>query len=126
MRPQEILGMVEEATGTRMFEEQKDKAKKRMGKKEKSVLESKATLQEEISPKLEKLRNEKRSFIQFQKSVSELECTAHVLHALKWKTYQDRMHEKQEEIEKKQMEIKQVKVRKSRQSRTVKLQRKRQ
>src|SRR5271168_556876 len=108
MCPQEILGMVEEAAGTRMFEEQKDKAKKKMGKKEKSVLEFKATLQEEINPKLEKLRNEKRSFIQFQKSVSELEHTARVLHALKWKTYQDWMHEKQEEIEKKQTEIKQV------------------
>jgi hypothetical protein len=34
MRPQEILGMVEEAAGTRMFEERKDKAKKTMGKKE--------------------------------------------------------------------------------------------
>ncbi len=33
MRPQEILGMVEEAAGTRMFEERKEKAKKTMGKK---------------------------------------------------------------------------------------------
>jgi structural maintenance of chromosome 2 len=108
MRPQEILGMVEEAAGTRMFEEQKDKAKKKMGKKEKSVLEYKATLQEEINPKLEKLRNEKRSFIQFQKSVSELERTARILHALEWTTYRDRMHEKQEEIEAKQKDIKRV------------------
>ena len=106
MRPQEILGMVEEAAGTRMFEEQKDKARKKMGRKEKSVLEYKATLQEEINPKLEKLRNEKRSFIQFQKSVSELERTARILHALEWTTSQDRMHAKQEEIETRQTEIK--------------------
>jgi structural maintenance of chromosome 2 len=108
MRPQEILGMVEEAAGTRMFEEQKDKARKKMGKKEKSVLEYKATLQEEINPKLEKLRHEKRSFIQFQKSASELERTARILHALEWTTYQDRMREKQEAIEEKQKEIKRV------------------
>lgn len=112
MRPQEILGMVEEAAGTRMFEEQKDKARKRMGKKEKSILEYKATLQEEINPKLEKLRNEKRSFIQFQKSASELERTARILHALEWRTQQDRVHEKQEEIEGKQSEIKQVEAEK--------------
>ena len=37
MRPQEILGMVEEAAGTRMFEDKKDKARKTMGKKEKRV-----------------------------------------------------------------------------------------
>ena len=28
MKPQEILGMVEEAAGTRMFEERKDKARR--------------------------------------------------------------------------------------------------
>ena len=31
MRPQEILGMVEEAAGTRMFEERKDKAIQLLG-----------------------------------------------------------------------------------------------
>jgi hypothetical protein len=41
-----------------MFEEQKDKTRKKMGKKEKSVLVYKSTLQEEINPKLEKLRND--------------------------------------------------------------------
>jgi structural maintenance of chromosome 2 len=39
MRPQEILGMVEEAAGTRMFEDRKEKAKRTMGKKEKKVQE---------------------------------------------------------------------------------------
>jgi len=52
MRPKEILGMVEEAAGTRMFEERKDKAKKTMGKKEKRVDEITALLAEEITPKL--------------------------------------------------------------------------
>ena len=108
MRPQEILGMVEEAAGTRMFEEQKDKARKKMGKKEKSIQEYKTTLQEEINPKLDKLRNEKRSYIQYQKSVSELDRTALILHALEWTTYRARMHEKQEEIEEKQKDIKRV------------------
>lgn len=39
MRPQEILGMIEEAAGTRMFEERKEKAKRTMDKKEKRVEE---------------------------------------------------------------------------------------
>ena len=47
MRPQEVLGMVEEAAGTRMFEECKDKAKKTMGKKDKRVQEIKDILGEE-------------------------------------------------------------------------------
>lgn len=39
MKPAEILGMVEEAAGTRMFEERKDKAVKTMTKKDKKVEE---------------------------------------------------------------------------------------
>lgn len=39
MKPAEILGMVEEAAGTRMFEERKDKATKTMTKKDKKVEE---------------------------------------------------------------------------------------
>jgi structural maintenance of chromosome 2 len=39
MKPAEILGMVEEAAGTRMFEERKDKAMKTMTKKDKKVEE---------------------------------------------------------------------------------------
>ena len=61
MRPQEILGLVEEAAGTRMFEERKDKAKKTMSKKEKRVKEITSLFEEEITPKLNKLCDEKRS-----------------------------------------------------------------
>lgn len=39
MRPQEILSMIEEAAGTSMFEEKKEKAVKTMAKKEKRLEE---------------------------------------------------------------------------------------
>jgi structural maintenance of chromosome 2 len=39
MKPPEILGMIEEAAGTSMFEEKKDKASTTMAKKEKKMLE---------------------------------------------------------------------------------------
>jgi structural maintenance of chromosome 2 len=42
MKPAEILGMVEEAAGTRMFEDRKDKAIKTMAKKDKKVEEIKS------------------------------------------------------------------------------------
>ena len=58
MRPKEILGMVKEAAGMCMFEEQKDKAKKTIGKKEKRVDETTALLTEEIAPKLDTLHAE--------------------------------------------------------------------
>ncbi|KAG1760257.1 condensin complex subunit SMC2 [Suillus occidentalis] len=84
MRPQEILGMVEEAAGTRMFEDRKDKAKKTMSKKEKRVQEITSLLEEEITPKLDKLREEKRQFIAFQKTRTELEKIGRKLRAWEW------------------------------------------
>ena len=84
MRPQEILGMVEEASGTRMFEERKDKAKKTMGKKEKRVEQIMALLNEEITPKLDSLRAKKKSYLQYQKSCSELEKMMRVIGAWDW------------------------------------------
>jgi chromosome segregation ATPase len=84
MRPKEILGVVEEAAGTRMFEERKDKAKKTMGKKEKRVDEITALLAEEITPKLDTLRAERRAFMQYQKTNTELERLARVLRAYEW------------------------------------------
>ena len=84
MRPQEILGMVEEASGTRMFEERKDKAKKTMGKKEKRVEQITALLNEEITPKLDSLRAKKKSYLQYQRSCSELEKMVRVVSAWDW------------------------------------------
>ncbi|KIL54360.1 hypothetical protein M378DRAFT_90855 [Amanita muscaria Koide BX008] len=57
MRPQEVLALVEEATGTRMFEGRKDKAKKNMSKKEIRVQEITSILEEEITPKLNNFAN---------------------------------------------------------------------
>ncbi|KAF9005165.1 condensin complex subunit SMC2 [Cyathus striatus] len=114
MRPQEILGMVEEAAGTRMFEERKDKAKKTMGKKEKRVQEITSLLEEEITPKLEKLRAEKRSYMQYQKTVSELERIARVLRAWEWVDGQDKVRKKERDIEVKREDVKNVHVNKGR------------
>lgn len=98
MRPQEILGMIEEAAGTRMFEERKDKAKKTMAKKDKRVKELTSLLTDEIVPKLDRLRAEKRSFIQYQKTCSELEKVGRVLRAWEWTEFKRRAEEKAEEI----------------------------
>lgn len=105
MRPAEILGMVEEAAGTRMFEERKDKARKTMGKKEKRVEEITSLLTEEITPKLDKLREEKRSFLQWQKSCSELERIGRLLRAWEWTEGRERISKKEAEIVKKDHEV---------------------
>lgn len=73
MKKEEILGMVEEAAGTRMFEDRRDKAFRTMAKKEMKVQEIMELLRDEIEPKLEKLRQEKRAFLDFQQTQNDLE-----------------------------------------------------
>ncbi|KAJ3290770.1 Structural maintenance of chromosomes protein 2 [Borealophlyctis nickersoniae] len=72
MKPPEILSMIEEAAGTRMFEDRKDKAFKTMDKKEAKLNEIKSLLENEIGPKLDKLRESKRAFLEYQKMDAEL------------------------------------------------------
>jgi structural maintenance of chromosome 2 len=105
MRPPEILGLIEEAAGTRMYEERKDKAKKTMAKKEKRVQEITALLEEEITPKLDTLREEKRSFLEYQKRSTEIEKLARLLRAYEWKEAAERVRRKEADIEKKKAEL---------------------
>jgi structural maintenance of chromosome 2 len=75
MKPLEILSMIEEAAGTRMFEERKEKAIRNIAKKDAKVQEINALLAEEIDPKLDKLRLEKRAWLEFQQVQMDLERT---------------------------------------------------
>ena len=86
MKPAEILSMMEEATGTRMFEERKERAFRTMAKKDQKVREISALLEEEIRPKLDRLREEKRAFLEYQKATSELERLERLAKAHEWQT----------------------------------------
>jgi structural maintenance of chromosome 2 len=82
MKPPEILGMIEEAAGTRMYENKKLAALKTMTKKEKKVDEINSILANEITPTLEKLRAEKTHYLKWAANNTEMErlqrfCVAH-------------------------------------------------
>ncbi|KAI1877455.1 hypothetical protein JX265_003463 [Neoarthrinium moseri] len=79
MKAVEILAMIEEAAGTRMFEDRRDKALKTMAKKEMKLQEITELLRDEIEPKLEKLRTEKRAFLDFQQTQNDLERLTRVV-----------------------------------------------
>ncbi|XP_066576458.1 structural maintenance of chromosomes protein 2 [Amia ocellicauda] len=73
MKPPEILAMIEEAAGTRMYECKKLSAQKTIEKKEVKLKEIQTILQEEITPTLEKLKKERSSYLAYQKVMRELE-----------------------------------------------------
>lgn len=73
MKPHEILGMVEEAAGTRMYETKRVAAIKTIDKKQAKVDELNAVLSEEITPTLERLRGEKQNYLKWSKNNADIE-----------------------------------------------------
>ncbi|KAJ4774179.1 Structural maintenance of chromosomes protein [Rhynchospora pubera] len=73
MKPPEILSMIEEAAGTRMYEMKKISALKTLEKKQKKVDEISKLLDEEVLPALGKLRNEKTQYVQWANGNQELD-----------------------------------------------------
>ena len=102
MKPVEILAMIEEAAGTRMFEDRRDKAFKTMGKKEMKVQEITELLKEEIEPKLEKLRTEKRAFLDFQQTQSDLERLTRLVVAHDYLKNKEKLRQSAEDLDNKQ------------------------
>lgn len=105
MKPAEILALIEEAAGTRMFEERRERALKTMSKKEKKVEEILALLNEEIEPKLENLRNEKRAFLEYQQHQSNQERLERVVGAHDYVRHTERLAAQQQELEAKRARV---------------------
>jgi structural maintenance of chromosome 2 len=99
MKAKEILAMLEEAAGTRMFEDRRDKAYKTMAKKEMKVQEIAELLRDEIDPKLEKLRQEKRAFLEFQQTQSELERLTKLVVAHDYIRYKERLKQSADDLD---------------------------
>ncbi|XP_050294064.1 structural maintenance of chromosomes protein 2 [Anthonomus grandis grandis] len=73
MKPPEILSMVEEAAGTKMYEVKRQVTQKLIEKKNAKLLEFRTVVIEELSPKLEKLKAEREQYLEFVRLERELE-----------------------------------------------------
>lgn len=99
MKSVEILAMIEEAAGTRMFEDRRDKALKTMAKKEMKLQEITELLRDEIEPKLEKLRGEKRAFLDFQQTQNDLERLTRLVVAHDYVRYKEKLEQSAADLE---------------------------
>ncbi|KAG0191422.1 Structural maintenance of chromosomes protein 2 [Apophysomyces sp. BC1034] len=91
MKPMEILSMVEEAAGTKMFEDRKNKAFVTMAKKERKVEEINTILREDIAPRLDQLRAEKRVYLDYQKIESEMERLNRLIVAFEYHRHEEKL-----------------------------------
>ena len=90
MKPIQLLSLVEEASGTSLYENKKLSSLKIIGKKQSKLEELTTILMQEINPHLEKLKKEKELYHQYQQSEGEK--------ALLWKqivAYEYFMNDKQ-------------------------------
>ncbi|CAI5717516.1 unnamed protein product [Peronospora destructor] len=102
MKPPEILGMIEEAAGTRMYENKKLAALKTMTKKEKKVDEINSILANEITPTLEKLRAEKTHYLKWAANNTEMERLQRFCVANDYQKTQDALNNTAQHVEKMQ------------------------
>lgn len=108
MKPPEILGMIEEAAGTRMYENKKQAALKTMMKKEKKVEEINKILAEEITPTLEKLRAEKSHYLQWAANNTEMERLERFCVAYEYQRAQDALKNTAHNVEKMQQQMREA------------------
>eukprot|EP01125_Pyxidicula_operculata_P012226 TRINITY_DN4006_c0_g1_i1.p1 TRINITY_DN4006_c0_g1~~TRINITY_DN4006_c0_g1_i1.p1 ORF type:complete len:1112 (-),score=370.22 TRINITY_DN4006_c0_g1_i1:73-2940(-) len=73
MKPPEILGMIEEAAGTKLYEDKKTTALQTMDKKERKVEEINTLLQEKITPQLESLKDQQKQYNEWLDAKRDIE-----------------------------------------------------
>ncbi|XP_057580174.1 structural maintenance of chromosomes protein 2 [Hippopotamus amphibius kiboko] len=108
MKPPEILSMIEEAAGTRMYEYKKIAAQKTIEKKEAKLKEIKTILEEEITPTIQKLKEERSSYLEYQKLMREIEHLSRLYIAYQFLLAEDTKERSAEEL--KEMQDKIVKL----------------
>lgn len=61
-KPQEILGLIEEAAGTRMYDQKKAEALKTIAKKDDKLKEIRTTIDTDITPTINKLQQDEQNY----------------------------------------------------------------
>mmetsp|Transcript_31114 Transcript_31114/g.66657 ORF Transcript_31114/g.66657 Transcript_31114/m.66657 type:complete len:1214 (-) Transcript_31114:156-3797(-) len=100
MKPDEILGMVEEAAGTRMYESKKNSALRTIEKKQMKVDEINSILHEEITPTLERLRGEKQQYLKWSKNNADIERIERFVVASEYVTAKELLNKNSEDVSK--------------------------
>lgn len=83
-KPPEILGMLEEAAGTRMYESKKEAALRTLARKQVKVDEIDRLLADEVEPALERLRRERGEYVAWQEALDRLDALRRFCAAHRW------------------------------------------
>jgi structural maintenance of chromosome 2 len=106
MKPPEILSMIEETAGTRMYQSKKESALKTIEKKDAKVQEIERILKEEITPSLERLRKERSQYMQWSAKTSEAEKLSRLVIAYRYTRARQKTTRAEEEAAEMQNQMK--------------------
>lgn len=99
MKPQETLSMIEEAAGTRMYENKKAGAIRTLEKKQNKVDEINRLLSEEITPTLEKLQRERANYMLWVSNNNEIERLQRFCVAYEYVQVKHRLENKNQQLD---------------------------
>ncbi|VWU49738.1 chromosome segregation protein, putative [Hepatocystis sp. ex Piliocolobus tephrosceles] len=106
MKPIDLLGLIEESSGTKLYEVKRTNAIKLMVKKEQKLNEINNVLVEEIEPTLIKLRKEREEYNKFVANNEKIEKYGKMEISYKYLVAKNMMVEKEEQIEEESNEYK--------------------
>lgn len=109
MKPLEILGLIEECSGTKLYEIKRANALKLMDKKDIKLKEIDKILATEIEPALAKLRKEKSEYNNFVNNVEEIEKFEKMEIAYRYLIAKKKMVEAQTKVNKIESQFKELK-----------------
>lgn len=84
MKPIEVLGLIEEAAGTSLYQMKREQAQNHIKKKDLKLLEINNILVSDVSPKLEQLTRDKNDFDEYKSKLATVENTERILTAFKY------------------------------------------
>lgn len=92
--------MIEEAAGTSMYEAKREASMKLIEKKDSTVRETNTLLEEEVQPKLEKLRREHAAYLEYQKLSRDVEHLTRINISYRYLKYKEAIKHNLQNIDK--------------------------
>ncbi|XP_066148443.1 structural maintenance of chromosomes protein 2 [Euwallacea fornicatus] len=105
MKPPEILSMVEEAAGTRMYETKRLTTQKLIQKKDAKLSEFQQVICDELSPRLQKLKAEREQYFAYQRIERELEHLMGIYQVWQYFEAKSNLDKAEEELKQEQQKI---------------------
>ncbi|CEF65312.1 Structural maintenance of chromosomes protein [Strongyloides ratti] len=105
MKPKELLGMVEEAAGTTLYELKKENANKQLSEKLIKIQAIEEAFEKDLNPQVEKLKKDREKYYNHQKLEKKAKLTFERLLAFKYCKDQNQVEDISKEVDNRNNEI---------------------